>query len=70
MQKLCIFYCLNPDLDITLCKKIVVFCFYRYLSEMLYSWMINTLHRADNFLLEHETVGGILLYVLDMQQTN
>jgi hypothetical protein len=37
---------------------------------MLYSWMINTLHRADNFLLEHETVGGILLYVLDMQQTN
>ena len=21
--------------------------------------MINTLHRADNFLLEHETVGGI-----------
>ncbi|CAC5376619.1 NAA35 [Mytilus coruscus] len=30
---------------------------YWYLSEMLYSWMINTLHRADNFLLEHETVA-------------
>ncbi|CAG2221312.1 MAK10 [Mytilus edulis] len=25
--------------------------------KMLYSWMINTLHRADNFLLEHETVA-------------
>lgn len=30
---------------------------YWYLYEMLYSWLINTLHRADNFLLEHETVA-------------
>ncbi|XP_021369661.1 N-alpha-acetyltransferase 35, NatC auxiliary subunit-like isoform X1 [Mizuhopecten yessoensis] len=28
-----------------------------YLYEMLYSWLINTLHRADNFLLEHETIA-------------
>ena len=25
---------------------------------MLYSWLINTLHRADNFLLENETMAG------------
>ncbi|KAK3101940.1 hypothetical protein FSP39_007523 [Pinctada imbricata] len=30
---------------------------YWYLYEMLYPWLINALHRADNFLLDHETMA-------------
>ncbi|XP_067665722.1 N-alpha-acetyltransferase 35, NatC auxiliary subunit-like [Haliotis asinina] len=29
---------------------------YWYLYELLYAWLVSTLHRADNFLLEHETL--------------
>ncbi|KAL8598019.1 hypothetical protein ACOMHN_011444 [Nucella lapillus] len=30
---------------------------YWYLSELLLAWLVSTLHRADNFLLEHETLS-------------
>ncbi|XP_025078091.1 N-alpha-acetyltransferase 35, NatC auxiliary subunit-like [Pomacea canaliculata] len=30
---------------------------YWYLSELLFAWLVSTLHRADNFLLEHETLS-------------
>lgn len=30
---------------------------YWYLSELLLAWLVSTLHRADNFLLEHETMS-------------
>lgn len=30
---------------------------YWYLSELLFAWLVSTLHRADNFLLEHETLA-------------
>ena len=33
---------------------------YWYLSELLFAWLVSTLHRADNFLLEHETLSGML----------
>ena len=33
---------------------------YWYLSELLFAWLVSTLHRADNFLLEHETLSGTL----------
>ncbi|XP_041369132.1 N-alpha-acetyltransferase 35, NatC auxiliary subunit-like isoform X2 [Gigantopelta aegis] len=29
---------------------------YWYLYELLYAWLVSTLHRAENFLLEHETM--------------
>lgn len=58
---------LDPHHTSVIAGSCLIYC--RYLYEMLYSWLINTLHRADNFLLENETMAGKGVQILCYMNT-